>query len=349
MRNFRLAVFAIFVVFAMSFAALAQETQTRVVDEVVAVVNDGVITLSRVKREKKIIVDTYVQEGKKREEAEKMVNEKEGELVANLINEELLTQKAKEMGLEKEIEDSVNQRFSDIMKQYNMKTLDSLYAEMAKQGVDPQDLRENWRKQAIRERVIYREVQMKLYWAPNGSQLKDYFEKHKAKFTKPETISLSEVFLSFAGRDEAAVREKAKQIHAQLKGGADFAKVAKENDPGVVTQGNGKVEKLRVSELVEKLANAVKGLKVGDIAEPFEADQIGMVILRIDEREQASSESMFDENAVRLAMMGESMPDAQKKFLAHLREDALIKIGDSYRPLVAPILFADERKEKPGK
>lgn len=349
MRYFKLAVFTIFVLFAMNFAALAQETQTRVVDEVVAQVNDGVITLSRVKREKKLIVDTYVQEGKKLDEAQKMVDEKEGELVANLINEELLIQKAKEMGLEKDIEDSVNQQFFDIMKKYNLKTLDALYAEMAKQGVDPQDLRENWRKQAIRERVIYREVQMKLYWAPNGTQLKDYFEKHKDKFTKPETVSISEVFLGFAGRDEAAVREKAKQIYAQLKGGADFAKIAKENDPGAVTQGNGKVEKLKVSELVEKLANAVKGLKVGDIAEPFEADQIGMVILRIDEREQASSDSMFDENAVRLAIMGERMPDAQKKFLAELREDALIKIGESYRPLVAPILFADERKEKPGK
>ena len=52
------------------FAALGifgQETQVRVVDEVVAQVNDGVITLSKVKRESKSIVDTWVQEGKTRE------------------------------------------------------------------------------------------------------------------------------------------------------------------------------------------------------------------------------------------------------------------------------------------
>src|SRR5438876_3320360 len=132
MRNLKPAVFAVFVLFTMSFAAVAQETQTRVVDEVVAQVNDGVITLSRIKREKKSIVDTYVQEGKKPEEAQKMVNEKEGELVANLINEELLIQKAKEMGLDSEIEATVNQHFVEIMKQYNLKTLDALYAEMGK-------------------------------------------------------------------------------------------------------------------------------------------------------------------------------------------------------------------------
>ena len=51
------------IIFLASFSVLAQETQERVVDEVVAQVNDGVITLSRVKREAKAIVDTEVQQG----------------------------------------------------------------------------------------------------------------------------------------------------------------------------------------------------------------------------------------------------------------------------------------------
>jgi hypothetical protein len=74
-----------------------------------------------------------------------------------------------------------------------------------------------------------------------------------------------------------------------------------------------------------------------------------MVILRVDARDQASQESVFDENAVRMAMLGEKLPDEQKKFMAKLRQDAYIKINDAYRPLVSPLLFADERKEKPGK
>ena len=73
------------------------------------------------------------------------------------------------------------------------------------------------------------------------------------------------------------------------------------------------------------------------------------MILRIDERQQASSESVFDENAVRMAIMSEKVPDEQKRFMAKLRENSYIKIADAYRPLVAPILFADERKDKPTK
>lgn len=142
----------------------AQETQTKVVDEVVAQVNDGVITLSRIKRESKMLVDTYVGEGKTREQAQKLIYDKQGELIANLINEELLIQKAKESGVGNDIDALINQRFVDLMKQYKFTTIEQLYAEMEKTGVNPTELKETWRKQATRDRVIQREVQQKIYW-----------------------------------------------------------------------------------------------------------------------------------------------------------------------------------------
>jgi peptidyl-prolyl cis-trans isomerase SurA len=338
------------VVALVAFVAIpsfAQETQTKVVDEVVAQVNDGVITLSRIKREMKDVVDSYVQQGKTREEAQKSVDEKQGELIANLINEELLIQRAKELGLEKEIEQALNQRFVDIMKEYNLKTVEALYAEMEKTGVNPKDIRENWRKQVTRDLVIQREVQGKIYWSLSGKELKDYFEKNKARFTKPETVSFSELFLGFAGRNEADVRAKAKQLVTQLRAGADFDKIVKENtDTPVVTNGTGKAENLKVADLVEVLSKPLKDVKVGAYTEPFDANELGVVILRVDKREKASSESVFDENAVRLAILQERFPAEQSKFMAKVREDSYIKISDAYRPIVSPILFAEERKQK---
>lgn len=335
------------VVSAAGLAVSAQETEERVVDEVVAQVNDSVITLSRINREAKDIVDLEVQNGKKREDAQKQVEEKRGELIANLINEELLVQKAKELGLDSEADAAVNERFVQMMKQYGMKNLDQLHQEMEKQGVDPATIREMWRKQAIKDLVVQKEVQQKEYWKPSGKELRDYFEKHKARFTKPETVSFSEIFLGFAGRDENAVREKAKQLVVQLRGGADFAKLQSENsDPGVVTQGKGKVEKVKPSEFSDIITTAIKDRKPGEVTDPIEAGNIGMVILKIDARESASSESFFDESAVRVAIYQERAPIAMKQFMASLRENSYIKIGESYRPIVSPILFEDERKDK---
>lgn len=333
--------------FAGSIAA--QETETKVVDEVVAQVNDGVITLSRIRRESKDIVDGKVQAGENREEAQKAVDAKQGELIANLINEELLIQKAKELGVDDEVEAILNQRFVEIMKQYNLKTLDELYEEMRKQNVDPVEMREIWRKQATRDKVLQREVQSKLYWEKNPKELKAYYEKHKEKFTKPETVTLSEIYLNFAGSDEAAVRAKAKELVAQLRKGADFQKLVAENsDRPNAAANKGKADTIPVNELDVKFSTAIKGLKVGEFTDPIEIDALGVTILRIDERTAASNESQFDENAVRMEMMKEGLPDRQKKYMSELRTESYIKISETYRPLVSPILFADERKEKPG-
>jgi hypothetical protein len=94
------------------------------------------------------------------------------------------------------------------------------------------------------------------------------------------------------------------------------------------------------------IGQPLKGLKVNDYAAPIEIDQLGMSILRVDARQQASDQSVFDENAVRLAILGEKGAEEQKTFMAKLRNEAYIKVSEAYRPLVSPLLFADERKAK---
>src|SRR5690606_983295 len=340
---------ALFVMSAF-VATPAQETEIRVVDEVVAQVNDSVITLSRIKREKKFAVDAAVEGGKAREEAEREISQKEGELIANLINEELLVQKAKEIGLEREIEAEVNQRFAKIMQQYGMTSLEALHAEMRRTGVDPDEIREVWRKQATRELVIQREVQSRVYWNANSTQLKEYFEKHKDKFTKPEMVSLSEIYLSYAGNTEAAVKEKAAKLVAELRGGADFLQmVAQHSDRPNKDEAKGDLGEVSVPQLEEgfpAIAAAVKGVAGGQYSNPTAIDDTGLVIFRVDKRIPASNESQFDENAIRMAILTEKAPEAGKKFMADLRKDSYIKISDAYRPMVAPVLFAEERSER---
>ena len=333
---------------AASIGVFGQETQEKVVDEVVAQVNNDVITLSKVKREIKFIVDSQVQQGKDRAEAQKSVDEKQGELIANLINEELMIQRAKEAGLDKEADLEVNQRFAQIMKENNLKTVEALYKAMESQGVNPQELREMWRKQAIRDLLLQREVQSKVYWDPTPKEVKDYFDKNQAKFTKPETVTLSEIFLGFAGRDEAAVRAKAKELVLKARApGADFEKLAVENsDKPDVAKTKGKVDTFDVKQLDQKFANAVKGLQKGSITDPIDIDEIGVTILRVDDKTAASAESYFDERAVRMAMLQEKLPARQKEYMSKLRENAYIKISDSYRPMVSPVLFQEERKGK---
>ena len=345
MKFINSAIFTIAVLIVSSSAIFAQESETKVVDEVVAQVNDSVITLSQIKREINDAVDATVKEGGKTpEQARTEIEAKQGEIIASIINEELLMQKGKDSGADAEVDAQINQRFLEIMKQQNLKTLDSLYKAMEASGVNPQSIRDLWRKQITRDAVLQREVDSKVYFGLTPKEIKAYYEANKAKFTKPETISISEIYLSFAGRDEPAVREKAKQLVQQARGGADFTKLVLENsEREKVAETKGKAGPLNIKDMDKTFAEPLKDVKVGGITEPIEVAE-GIEIFRVDERTKATGESFYDEDQVRKTMTYEKLPAERKKYMTTLRQDAYIRISETYRPMVSPLLFADDRK-----
>ncbi len=356
MKFINSAIFLIAVIVFSSFPSFAQENEPIVIDEVIAQVNEGVITLSRVKRENKNAIDTLVAQGKTREEAKTLADSKQGELIANIINEELILQKGKELGVESEVQAQINQRFIEIMKEQKIKSLEVLKTEMLKQGINADDISEIWRKQITRDFVIQREVVGKIYYGLTSKEIRDYYNSHKDKFKKQETVTLSQIFLSFAGRDENAVRGKAAELVKLLREGADFEKVALENsERQEVKENKGKIGTYtlaQVKEVSEKLLEPIKNTKAGGITEPIVLDD-GIEIYRVDARENASDESVFEEESVRRMIAFERATEATKKFMIDLRKESYIKISENYRAVVSPLLFEEERKtevtKKPSK
>jgi hypothetical protein len=219
---------------------------------------------------------------------------------------------------------------------------------MRKEGLDPDDIRDIWRRQATKDEVIRRDVQAATYWRPTGADVKAYYEKNKARFIKPETVTLSEIFLNFAGQTQDSVRAKAKELVGKARGGEDFVKLTLANSESQdVAQTKGLLGTVPIKDLEKQFpqyAKAIGGLKSGGVAEPVE-DEVGIHILHVDERTAQGSEATFDEEAVRRAMLDENYPAAIKQYMSKLRSDAYIKISESYRPIVSPLLFADERSD----
>jgi hypothetical protein len=326
----------------------AQESEPTVIDEVVAQVNEGVITLSRVKREMKDTIATMVQQTGKPEATVKAEMEgKQGELIASLINEELIVQRGKELGLEEDVDASINKQFLQIMKEQGAKTLEELYRRMRENGINPEEIRLKWRKQAMQESVLSHEVEAKIYHGLSGKEIRDYFDKNKQKFIKTESLTISEIFLSLAGRDEKAVKDKAADLLKQLRAGGDFEKLALENSERQdIKETKGKLGTFTVSDLKDTVGIPLKSLKPGEYTDPIVADE-GIMILRLDGKTGAATEAKFNEDEVRRVITFERSRDEAKKYMVDLRKDAYIKISESYRAMVSPILFAEERSDKP--
>lgn len=339
-----IATFFLFAILALAPAStFAQEGELQVVDEVIAQVNDDVITLSMLKREQKERIEQLKQAGMSEQEATAEVNKRQPELIATLVNEALLMQKGKELELSNDVEGEVNRRMLEVAKEQGITSIEKLDAAMRAGGVDPVATRQMLRVEIMKQAVVQQEVDRKIFFGSTLDELQKYFQEHQAKFYKPETVTLSEIFLSSAGKNEAEVKARALELVTQLRAGADFKKLAAANSErevdGVRTAGKtgGVVGTFEMPNLREDIANSVKNVKAGGVGEPLRGSD-GYQVLRVDERTPGSTTATFNENQVREAITIERGTKAREDYLQHLRDDAYIKISATYRAAVAPIL-----------
>ncbi len=339
--------FAALMLFALlsvgSTTVIAQEGELKVVDEVIAQVNEDVITLSMVRRETKQRVEALKQGGMPEQQALDEVTKHQADLIATLINEQLLMQRGKELDMASEVEAEVNRRMLEVAKEQGITTIEKLDEAMRGSGMDPVVTRQTLRTEIMKQAVIQQEVDRKLFLGLPLDELKKYFEANRTKFTKPEIVVLSEIFLSYAGKNEADVKARATELVTQLRSGADFGALAAANSERelngvrVAPQNKGKVGRFEMPNLRDEIAKQIKSVTVGGVSEPLKIND-GYQILRVDERTEASSTAVFNENQVREAITIERSPKEREMYLRNLLNDAYIKISDSYHASVAPLL-----------
>ncbi len=322
-----------------------EEGEPTVVDEVIAQVNNDVITLSMLKREMKEAAGQLKERNNiSEQEATTKVASMQNELIVSLINEQLLLQKGKDINMTDEVEAEVNRRMLEIGKEQNLKTIAELEAAMTASGLNPADVRQTMRKEMMKNMVFNNEVERKIFLSITSDEAKKYYEAHKDKFKKPESIELSEIFLSLAGKPEAEVRARAVQIIAQARAAnADFGALAVANSEReqegkrVAPQTKGKLGRIQMTDISQKdVAAALKDAKKGSVTDPIKLDE-GLLILHVDDR-TATSDPTYDENRVREAMTFERSAKERDAYLQTLRNEAYIKIAKDYQSRIEPLL-----------
>jgi peptidyl-prolyl cis-trans isomerase SurA len=337
--KFKLGITALFLTGAFlvpASVARAQEGEPVVIDEVIAQVNDGVVTLSQLKSEMAERLETLKQNGMPEQQALAEVEKHKNELIATLINEQLLIQKGKELDLTDKVEAEVNKRMLEVAKENKIPSIEKLEEAMRGSGVDPANVRQTMRAEIMKQAVLESEVDSKLFFGLSLDELHKYFDANKTKFVTPESVDLSEIFLSLAGKSEADVKARATQLVTQIRGGADFGTLAAAySERG--QQNKGKVGRFEVTNLRPDIAAAIKNVAAGGVSDPLKTDE-GYQILRVDSRTAGSSTPIFNETKVREAITTDRLPKEREKYLQSLRNDAYVKVAENYRAAVEPLL-----------
>src|SRR5204863_3282591 len=121
-----------------------------------------VITLSMLKREIKERVASLMQNGMSEQLANEEVAKTRNELIATLVNEQLLLQKGKELEMTQKVEDEVNRRFAQIAKEQNIPTIEQLKKAMLESGIVYDEMRQTMRAEIMKQAVLQEEVDGKI-------------------------------------------------------------------------------------------------------------------------------------------------------------------------------------------
>ena len=324
--------------------ARAQEGEPVVVDEVIAQVNDQIITLSQVRREMREAIEAMKAQGATEQQAIEEMNKRRNEMIAGLINEQLIVQKGKELNMSDDVEAEVNRRMLIVAKEQNIPTMEALEEAMRQSGVDPATIRQRLRAEIMKEMVFNDEVDRKIYLSITPAQAEAYYKSHMDKFRKAESVTLSEIWLPMGpGINEADVKAKAAQLVTQARGGANFAELAvansqrMQNGQNMAAQSKGKVGTFQVPDLRADLAAAIKSVQAGGITDPIRTNE-GYQILRVDERTPGSQTAEYNEMKVREMITVERREKERTDYLQRLRKEAYIKISDNYKAALEPML-----------
>jgi peptidyl-prolyl cis-trans isomerase SurA len=330
-----------------------------IVDEIIARVNDQIITSSQFQRAK----DSRIQELKQQfpNDWQTRWAASEKDVLREMIDEQLLLEKGKELGITGETE--TIKQLDKMRQEMGLPTMQALEDEAKKQGISFEDYKESIRTRVVTQQVIGQEVGSKIHIT--NEEVQDFYNKHRQEMTGPEEITLSEILVSTQPKAQAdkngqqqgtaekpdeqkadeqkadeqkaedpaqvaKAEAKAKFIYTQLKTGAKFDDLAKKESDGPTAAQGGPLGTFKKGELAKDFEDKTMTLKPGEFTEPIRTKQ-GFLILKVDAHRSAGVPPLKEvEDKIREAIYSQKLEPAARAYLAKLREQAYIEVKSGF-------------------
>jgi peptidyl-prolyl cis-trans isomerase SurA len=334
---------SLLIVSLLALTAYAADKDS-VVEEIIARVNNQIITRSEYLREK----DQLKQEAQQQDpaNADKIYMDRERDILRGLIDQQLLLEKAKDLGITADTD--LVKRLDEIRKQMNLASMDELEKAAQSQGVSFEDFKQNLRNQIITQKVISDQVGSKIQVTKDEEQ--QYYDSHKDELMQPEQVRLSEILVSTqkpavtnektGGSDKPAVDDdpqtlavaeaKAKDLLSQIQKGTKFEDVAKKSSDGPTASQGGDLGYFKRGALAKELEDKTFAMKPGEVSDVIRTRQ-GYVLLKVTEHTEPGTPPMKEiEPKVQEALYMQKLDPSLRGYLTKLREEAFIVVKPGY-------------------
>ena len=303
-----------------------------VVDEIVAKVNDDIITKSDLETEEQgLLQELYRRHSGS--ELDAQVAEAKKELLRRLIDKRVLIQRATHLFDVTKMQDYYLEMFKD---QQNIKSDKELEKLLAGQDMTMADLKKRLVEEFSPQQVVHVEVSERI--AVSDKDERAYYDAHTAEFEVPAEATVREIVLKATDADRAAKRAQAEAVRARLiEPGADFAAIAAEVSDAGTKKAGGLLGTVKKGDLAAPLESEAFSLPVGAISPVIEADY-GFHILTVDARTDATVKPFEDEKAeIEKKIQNDRFTVEYKKYMIKAWSEATIWISPKYQDRLSPI------------
>ncbi len=337
----------------ITMACLPTFVVGQVVEEIIARVNSQIITRSEYMRSKDQLKDDVKQQDAAN--ADKLYAEREKDVLRDLIDQQLLLEKGKDLGITGDTD--LIKRLDQMRKDMKLETMEELEKAATSQGISYEDFKQNMRNQIITQKVIGEEVGSHLSITKDEEQ--KFYEEHKSEMERPESIKLSEILVApaktaadkpaAAGGDTqtqdagseadkqaaqaaalAAAEAKANDLLKQIRAGASFEDIAKKYSEGPSAAAGGDLGAFKRGTLAKEIEEKTFAMKAGEVTEVTRTKQ-GYIILKVTDHQMAGIPPLKDaEPKIQDALYYQKLQPALRAFLTKLREEAYIKVNEGY-------------------
>ena len=301
------------VLLAGLFVLAPGPARSEVVDKIVAIVNDDIITLREVER--------YVhveKQGKFSSVNEYLRDMQLRDKLDAFIENLLIKQQAKKFKVEvsdKEVDSVVE----GIRKRHLISDTE-LKEQLKKEGIDYKDFYEGIKVSLVRNRVLARTVSSQMMIS--DKELKSYYDTHSEEF-REEEIRMQHIFVSGQRADG---QQRAAEAYKLVTEGKAFSEVAKEYSDEAVSVEGGDIGFVKKDDLFPELRNAASLLMPGDVS-PVVRTPYGYHVLKLLEVKRSESlpfETVKDK--IHQELVQKESEKRYKDYMRKLRASAYIEV-----------------------
>src|ERR1019366_5197900 len=192
--------------------SLAAAADVRIVEEIVAKVNNDIITRGELAHTRQEIAAELRQQGLSGPKLQQALQEKAADALRDQIDQLLLVQKAKDLNVN--VDSEITKRLAEMQVQSKIEDPDKFHDFIREQmGMPFEDFKQQVKNQLLTQRVIGEEVSSRVT-IPEAEKRK-YYDEHKQEFVRDEQVFLQQILLSTEGKSPeqvAAAEKKAKDI-----------------------------------------------------------------------------------------------------------------------------------------